>query len=152
MFRRNLLPAFCMPNNKPCMKPEKVDDKLKSKLYSPPTSYWFLVHLPHIRWRWKRYVPPKRRVLSKLYYLTIQRTVIFIVSAARKSSSTDTFSLLSYIYIFKYTSICSNIRVTKVMDLYFWQNLFLTIALNFQWRKCQCCIGLCLIFRICKTI
>jgi hypothetical protein len=37
-------------------------------------------------WRWRRYVPPKRRITQNLHGITSQKTVFFIVTAVKNSN------------------------------------------------------------------
>jgi hypothetical protein len=48
-----------------------------SKATNQPDVCWFLDWLSFRPWRWRRYVPPKRRVLSELYGVTPQMSLVF---------------------------------------------------------------------------
>jgi hypothetical protein len=49
-------------------------------------SRWFLAHLIFSPWRWRRYVPPKRRLtLNVLHGVLSQKMVLFITTAVRTS-------------------------------------------------------------------
>jgi hypothetical protein len=42
---------------------------------------WFCADLTPLPWRWRRYVPPKRRALAELHGITTQNAVRFIITA-----------------------------------------------------------------------
>jgi hypothetical protein len=51
-------------------------------------SPWFLAQLIFRPWRWRRYVPPKRRLtLNGLHGVICQKMVLFITAAVRTSNS-----------------------------------------------------------------
>jgi hypothetical protein len=53
-------------------------------------TYWFLLKLFLRPWRWRRYVPPKRRLqLNRLHDVTSQKTILFITTAVKTSNPTN---------------------------------------------------------------
>jgi hypothetical protein len=44
-----------------------------------------------LSWRWRRYVPPKRRLTQDLHSATFQKTTFFIVTAVKASNHTKIF-------------------------------------------------------------
>jgi hypothetical protein len=61
-------------------------------LHALYASIYLLTLLPRSRvflpWRWKRYVPPKRRFTQELHGATSQKTASFVVTAATTSNLT----------------------------------------------------------------
>jgi hypothetical protein len=50
---------------------------------------WFLQKLFLLPWRWRRYVPPKRRLqLNRLHGVTSQKMILFITTAVKTSNPT----------------------------------------------------------------
>jgi hypothetical protein len=61
--------------------------KNKDKLSLLPASAGFLLGF-FGPWRWRLYVPPKRRAISELHGVTSQKTVSFIVTVVRTPNPT----------------------------------------------------------------
>jgi hypothetical protein len=63
-------------------------------------SRWCLAQLISRPWRWRRYVPPKRRLtLNRLHGVISQKMVLFILTAVRTSNPTSLPKAHSHIRI-----------------------------------------------------
>jgi hypothetical protein len=71
-FQRNVLPPSSNLKSKPSFLTALADLLLGFNLR---------------HWRWRRYFPPKRRAVSKLHGITIQKIVLFIVTTIRTAKS-----------------------------------------------------------------
>jgi hypothetical protein len=61
---------------------------------------WFLARLILLPWRWRRYVPPKRRLtFNGLHCVISQKIALFITTTVRTSNPTSTCHLLSRLYL-----------------------------------------------------
>jgi hypothetical protein len=62
---------------------------LNWQLNQKASSCWFLLELFLRPWRWRRYVPPKRRLqLNRLHGVTSQKMLLFITTAVKTSNPT----------------------------------------------------------------
>jgi hypothetical protein len=82
---------------------------------------WFLLELFLRPWRWRRYVPPKRRLqLNRIHGVTSQKMILFITTAMKTSN--PTFSFLSV--TFRPYTIWRNSQFISLISLSLHHNTF----------------------------
>jgi hypothetical protein len=86
----------------------RARNQCESRWQADMLSRWFLARLIIRPWRWRRYVPPKRRLASNgLHGVIYQKIVLFITTTVRTSNSTYIPSKMTHygsrdISIFRY--------------------------------------------------
>jgi hypothetical protein len=94
--------------------------------------HWFLLKFFLQPCRWRRYVPPKRRLhLNTLHGVTSQKMILFITTAVKTSNPTSMLLLQSrnhsvyIILVYTINYVYMSLSVSTVLDLTLKQNIML---------------------------